>query len=90
MNCQSVTKGPQEGSARKLDSAGCNWASDLANREATRVGLPWDTQAQVPQGSEGLKGSVAAEKTGNDQKSYTPQASGSWRQNGRKRWWVKQ
>ena len=69
MNCQSVTRGPHEGSARKLDSAGCNWASELVNREATRVGLPWDTQAQAPQGTEGLKGSVAAEKAGNDKKA---------------------
>ncbi len=39
------------------------------NREATRVGLPWVTQAQTPQGTEGLKGSVAAERTVNDKKA---------------------
>ena len=57
------------GSARELDSAGCNWASELDNREATRVGLPWEKPGSEPKGTEGLKGSVAAEKTGNDKKA---------------------
>ena len=39
------------------------------NREAIRVGLPWKLQVQFTERSEGPKGSVAAEKTGNDKKA---------------------